>query len=206
MSTQEIDHPLTGLVFYSNASIYTPLDHLLITSNSGSGSMSQTPSARDATQRVGKPNRPSIIMRVLDDRLDSSRMTVLVCLMATFDGVDPAELSSMHQHFIVPVFPNLGHPQYGGNTVIVPNVSHEEWRSNQWVVACPYRISISRRKLDRCRTGQSFSRKAMSQLNDICRQRYNKWTTMAKTDESFVSRNIADLEVGLSAIFCPGQC
>lgn len=197
MSISDIDHPLTGLVFYSDTSIYTLLYHLLRSSSLRLRSNSRTLKAWNGPLHSGKPNRPAIILRVLNDCQDDSRISVLVCLMATFDGVDPAKLSSMHQHFIAPVFPNLGHSSYGGNIVIHPNHSCEEWPTNQWVVACPYRISISRRELDRRRTGHSFSRKSISQLSRICRRRYNDWTKMVRTDESFISRNISDLKVGL---------
>jgi hypothetical protein len=105
--------------------------------------------------------------------------------MATFGGSNYRKLPAMYQHFLVPVYPNLGRMIYiDGKAHREPHVhSSPDWEShhNQWILLMPFEPSgeefedLPTWQSEKMLSGAHFDGNAMKLLRAMFRSRKVSW-------------------------------
>ncbi|KAJ7274854.1 hypothetical protein C8J57DRAFT_1312915 [Mycena rebaudengoi] len=127
--------------------------------------------------------------------------------MATFGGSNYRKLPAMYQHFLVPVYPNLGRMIYiDGKAHREPHVhSSPDWEShhNQWILLMPFEPSgeefedLPTWQSEKMLSGAHFDGNAMKLLRAMFRSRKVSWKS--RMDKNSMSWENSAQEIHNSA-------
>lgn len=197
--------PLVGSVVSGTESVYTPLYRLL--EQLGAGRKSTSALSR-SSKYSGKPGRPCIVMRQNEDL---EPLFPDICVMATFEGADPSELTSLHQDFIIPVSSSLSSSSSSCSSssgasddveateiIISPPVDGGDGHK-QWIVAFPYMASnpVKPRRRTTSTGNQTsiVSPSSVDMLFEFSWNRANDWQRRAKQDPGLIHRTFREVQV-----------
>ncbi|EIM82941.1 uncharacterized protein STEHIDRAFT_171074 [Stereum hirsutum FP-91666 SS1] len=196
--------PLVGSVVTGTESVYTPLYRLL--EQLGAGRKSTSALSR-CSRHSGKRGRPCIVM---EDNANEDHLFPDICIMATFEGAHPSELTSLHRDFIVPVSSSSS-PSFSSSSSSSENSDTTEEDEifisppveggdghRQWIVAFPYTASNPVKPRPRVASADGraslVSPESLDLLSEISESRLNIWQKKARRDPQLIRQVLGEVQ------------
>ncbi|EIM82943.1 uncharacterized protein STEHIDRAFT_160556 [Stereum hirsutum FP-91666 SS1] len=194
--------PQIGSVVSGTESVYTPLYRLL--EQLGAGRKSTSALSR-SSRYSGKAGRPCIVMEQNDYE---DRLFPQICIMATFEGAHPSELTALHRDFIVPVSSSSSSSHSSSSSDASHDIDENEILLSppveggnghrQWIVAFPYMASNPvkpRRRMEAAGGHTSFaSPESIALLYRIANRRMNVWQARSQRDSKLIHRTFEEVQ------------
>lgn len=185
-------------------SVYTPLYRLL--EQLGAGRKSTSALSR-CSRHSGKRGRPCIVM---EDNANEDYLFPDICIMATFEGAHPSELTSLHRDFIVPVSSSSSPSSSSSSSSVNSDTTEEDEifisppveggdGHRSWIVAFPYTASNPVKPRPRVASADGrtslVSPESLDFLSEISETRLNIWQKKARRDPQLIRQVFGEVQV-----------